>query len=105
MHAQLMRRGHVQMSRAALLLTLPPCPSLTHVPSWRFPSLWPRESWAGVRCRRSAWWVARVIHARERAFLRPTLDPQNMISLVPLALILGDVTEDLALRFGNIIGG
>ncbi|GAX74130.1 hypothetical protein CEUSTIGMA_g1579.t1 [Chlamydomonas eustigma] len=29
----------------------------------------------------------------------------NLLSLIPLALVLGDVTEDLALRFGNIIGG
>lgn len=30
---------------------------------------------------------------------------QNFIALVPLALVLGEVTEDLALRFGDIIGG
>lgn len=29
----------------------------------------------------------------------------NFITLIPLALILGDVTEDLALRFGETIGG
>ncbi len=29
----------------------------------------------------------------------------NFLGLVPLALILGDVTEDLALRFGDVIGG
>lgn len=29
----------------------------------------------------------------------------NFLSLIPLALILGDVTEDLALRFGDVIGG
>ncbi|KAK9915517.1 hypothetical protein WJX75_000169 [Coccomyxa subellipsoidea] len=29
----------------------------------------------------------------------------NFIALVPLALVLGEVTEDLALRFGDIIGG
>ncbi len=33
------------------------------------------------------------------------LRPQNFIALVPLALVLGEVTEDLALRFGDIIGG
>ena len=27
------------------------------------------------------------------------------MSLIPLALILGDVTEDLAKRFGSIVGG
>jgi Ca2+:H+ antiporter len=27
------------------------------------------------------------------------------VALVPLALILGEVTEDLAVRFGDIIGG
>ncbi len=30
---------------------------------------------------------------------------QNILGLVPLALLLGDVTEDLALRFGDVIGG
>ncbi len=29
----------------------------------------------------------------------------NFLALIPLALILGDITEDLALRFGDIIGG
>jgi len=31
--------------------------------------------------------------------------PQNFLSLVPLALLLGEVTEDLAVRFGDTIGG
>jgi Ca2+:H+ antiporter len=30
---------------------------------------------------------------------------QNFFALVPLALILGDVTEDMALRCGVVIGG
>ena len=30
---------------------------------------------------------------------------QNFLSLVPLALLLGEVTEDLAVRFGDTIGG
>lgn len=30
---------------------------------------------------------------------------QNFLSLVPLALILGEVTEDLAVRFGDTAGG
>ncbi|GLI64419.1 hypothetical protein VaNZ11_007630 [Volvox africanus] len=29
----------------------------------------------------------------------------NFLSLIPLALILGDITEDLAVRFGDIVGG
>ncbi|KAI8464495.1 MAG: cation exchanger 1 [Monoraphidium minutum] len=29
----------------------------------------------------------------------------NFLALVPLALLLGDVTEDLALRFGDVVGG
>ncbi|KAK9848569.1 hypothetical protein WJX84_002308 [Apatococcus fuscideae] len=29
----------------------------------------------------------------------------NLISLVPLALMLGEITEDLALRFGDTVGG
>mmetsp|Transcript_31238 Transcript_31238/g.56706 ORF Transcript_31238/g.56706 Transcript_31238/m.56706 type:complete len:477 (-) Transcript_31238:3378-4808(-) len=29
----------------------------------------------------------------------------NFLSLIPLALILGDITEDLALHFGDIVGG
>jgi Ca2+:H+ antiporter len=31
--------------------------------------------------------------------------PQNLLALIPLALILGDITEDLAMRFGDVIGG
>lgn len=30
---------------------------------------------------------------------------QNFIGIIPLALILGDVTEDLALRCGDVVGG
>lgn len=30
---------------------------------------------------------------------------QNFFALVPLALILGEVTEDLAVRFGDTAGG
>lgn len=30
---------------------------------------------------------------------------QNLAGLIPLALILGEVTEDLALRLGDVIGG
>lgn len=30
---------------------------------------------------------------------------QNFMALVPLALVLGDVTEDLALRLGPVAGG
>ena len=30
---------------------------------------------------------------------------QNFLALVPLALLLGEVTEDLAIRFGDVIGG
>lgn len=33
------------------------------------------------------------------------LSMQNFLALVPLALLLGEVTEDLALRFGDVIGG
>ncbi len=29
----------------------------------------------------------------------------NFLALVPLALILGDITEDLAVRFGDVVGG
>mmetsp|Transcript_34477 Transcript_34477/g.97687 ORF Transcript_34477/g.97687 Transcript_34477/m.97687 type:complete len:483 (+) Transcript_34477:16-1464(+) len=29
----------------------------------------------------------------------------NFLGLIPLALILGDITEDLAVRFGDVIGG
>jgi hypothetical protein len=31
--------------------------------------------------------------------------PQNLCALIPLALLLGCVTEDLALRLGQVIGG
>ena len=30
---------------------------------------------------------------------------QNFVALVPLALVLGEVTEDLAVRFGDTVGG
>jgi len=44
--------------------------------------------------------VAGALHAS------PTLVfVSNFLALLPLALILGEVTEDLALRFGDIIGG
>jgi Ca2+:H+ antiporter len=31
--------------------------------------------------------------------------PQNFLALIPLALFLGEVTEDMAVRFGDTIGG
>jgi len=31
--------------------------------------------------------------------------PQNLVGLIPLALLLGEVTEDLAIRLGETIGG
>ena len=34
-----------------------------------------------------------------------TCHMQNFCGIIPLALILGDVTEDLALRSGEVIGG
>jgi hypothetical protein len=37
--------------------------------------------------------------------LKPIPLPQNLIALIPLALLLGCVTEDLALRLGDIMGG
>ena len=30
---------------------------------------------------------------------------QNLVGLVPLALVLGELTEDLAIRFGDVVGG
>ena len=33
------------------------------------------------------------------------LSLQNIIGLIPLALILGEITEDLAVRFGPTVGG
>jgi Ca2+:H+ antiporter len=30
---------------------------------------------------------------------------QNLVGLIPLALLLGEVTEDLAIRLGETIGG
>lgn len=29
----------------------------------------------------------------------------NLAGLIPLALIMGDITEDLAIRFGDVVGG
>lgn len=37
--------------------------------------------------------------------LLPLLLHQNFLALIPLALLLGDVTEDLAVRFGDTVGG
>ena len=31
--------------------------------------------------------------------------PQNLVALIPLALLLGDITEDLAEHFGDVVGG
>ena len=49
-------------------------------------------------------------HVRQQPGQNPSdesaLDsPQNFVALVPLALLLGDVTEHLAERFGDVIGG
>lgn len=33
------------------------------------------------------------------------LSLQNIVGLIPLALILGEITEDLAVRFGPTVGG
>jgi Ca2+:H+ antiporter len=30
---------------------------------------------------------------------------QNLLGIIPLALLLGEVTEDIALRTGELIGG
>jgi hypothetical protein len=38
-------------------------------------------------------------------FYLGTVLAQNFFALLPLALVLGEVTEDLALRFGDIVGG
>lgn len=35
----------------------------------------------------------------------PPHHPQNFLALIPLALFLGEVTEDLAVRFGDTVGG
>lgn len=40
--------------------------------------------------------------------IHPNLSPfalQNIVGLIPLALILGEITEDLAVRFGPTVGG
>lgn len=36
---------------------------------------------------------------------RPPACLQNFLALIPLALLLGDVTEDLAVRLGDTVGG
>ena len=51
------------------------------------------------------------LHQRGAIKLLPVQKPhavlrvQNFFGIIPLALILGDVTEDLALRSGEVIGG
>lgn len=47
--------------------------------------------------------AARRSSARGVAGLCPC--PQNFLALIPLALFLGEVTEDLAARFGDTVGG
>lgn len=39
------------------------------------------------------------------ASLPPPAPLQNLCGLIPLALLLGEVTEDLALRLGEVMGG
>lgn len=36
---------------------------------------------------------------------QPAVFALNFLALIPLALFLGEVTEDLAVRFGDVIGG
>jgi Ca2+/H+ antiporter len=45
------------------------------------------------------------MHAHIRAHTHTHTPVQNFMALVPLALILGDVTEDLSLRLGPVAGG
>ena len=40
-----------------------------------------------------------------RASLTCGCPRQNLVGLVPLALVLGELTEDLAIRFGEVVGG
>ncbi len=47
----------------------------------------------------------RTICAQPSSIRRAVACPQNFLSLVPLALLLGEVTEDLAVRFGDTVGG
>ena len=47
--------------------------------------------------------LGRITNARHLAH-RHIRSSQNLLALVPLALMLGEVTEDLALRFGTAIG-
>lgn len=56
----------------------------THLPTYRAPSTHPH------------------IHPPTPTLTHPH---QNFIALVPLALLLGDITEDLAVRFGEAVGG
>lgn len=54
---------------------------------------------AGTRPRSLCWWVMALV-----CFVCiATTVFQNFLSLVPLALMLGGVTEDLALRFGDTV--
>jgi len=55
----------------------------------------------------AAWMFAPQIASTSRLrWLFPAVAlPQNFLALVPLALLLGEVTEDLAIRFGDVIGG
>lgn len=41
----------------------------------------------------------------KRVLKQRLLVRQNLVGLVPLALVLGELTEDLAIRFGDVVGG
>jgi hypothetical protein len=85
---------------------------------WSFPlALW-RTSSTGQRHCASAWWVFGFQHPSLQVHNDVSVNSprvngtglystcmQNFVALVPLALMLGEVTEDLALRFGDTIGG
>ena len=49
-------------------------------------------------------WAIPVFVDSTRAMFRHVFT-QNFMALVPLSLVLGDITEDLGLRFGDTVGG
>lgn len=56
----------------------------------------------------SHWLVSHMLlhHSRLLHFTNHTcIFTQNFLALIPMALLLGDVTEDLAVRFGDMVGG
>ena len=94
---------HMQWGAVATFsLVSDTCPQL-HVVLGHTPLLHPARPAASGVLRAQRFRVS-VLNVFKTLTLKSAF-PQNFLALIPLALILGDITEDLALRFGDVIGG